>query len=795
MRYFREIRIRIAGDQDLGRRYVPHGRVLIGQLMNELRLSGNASGHRHLTDATGVTYRMLVMGSVPILEIDVQAVAPSHDPLGEFVVWPSEPADLHAFGLTPQVMLGWFGKRWRAAFFDVASQPTGTPGSLYETQFAAGLVQQGNIDWVSTDGRLACSWYGPRSRYFMDRSPADIAGAPGEVAYGEHRFHAEVFIKGRSVIDVETVSVGLIGEADVYVKGACIRRNNGAPFLFVVVAKFGGSGVFTYEFDMREWVLRFELEPSTSAAVIGVVAGSGALIGSYEGDDEYEADHPWMFNGSGSHARTLRKHSEAPYTTISVRELLLTMSHSSASFSVVETVAIPPAVASTTSSSTGSFGYHPTLVEDYRWDATSSSFVTDSNTVTTSINTVPYGLATDFPSSGTVDTTASRRITQPQNVKAAVDYIGASPVYAYSLAANEQLDRSDSRSRAYTLSEHPRVVGHTDDGVSTVLSVTGTYASNSSMARAFSQTVASRTGGIQTPFVTVESRSSSTVTATASGAGTWQSTYKEYRDGVTPDEYLGGSSSLILSSSSSTTAVDVETHVLYLDLRYRAMAVLEIRTTVTVEIDLALSSTPALGAFGQLPDPVSIAPNRTRTSLTEHVFTIYAHGKVVHTETLAAAPVVTTGMTAINVQPKGFMLAELSSFVGDITGLGVIMENPFNETPPALTATVADGTEIDRSTLPYFERYIELLAVSAAASSPLAASRLDNDAFAHCGSVTSAPQFSDVYLWAFPFVSPGVSAAFHWRSGIFSGDIPTLTGRAATDAYAPITYLPPTSSA
>ena len=486
-RYDRELRVRVNGDPALARLFVAEGRKYVDAVLEDMRLGGNAVGARRLVNAAGVMFRVLSMGSVPILEIDVTAVQPASDVVPAFMVWPGTTVDQHAFGETPQVLLAPLTNgEWRALFADVDSKPEGTSGRLYSQMFDAGFTRVGNVDWTRSDGRYSVSWYGPRSRYFVARRASTFLetlanpDAADESAYGDHQRHAEVFYKGSLLIDIETVSESLIDEADVYIRGAAIRETDDALYLIVVAAKYGGDDAQefdSYEIDIHDYVLRFTLTPNSAvSSSLAVVADSGLLLEERIGLFEYESDHPWFFNDDVTEARAIRFLTDEDFDVNYVREVKLTVAAnaSEAEFEDIETAVIPTAVESESTDSTDGSSVFPSKIDQLHGDPAAFTafvhpFVQDPVDSETGVDAnglpVPWffeGIAEAVfyavaPAVGSVTSTTTRSLAQAE-FKIAVDWNGSEWVYAYSLGVDETRTEADSTNRQLTECYYSEVI-------------------------------------------------------------------------------------------------------------------------------------------------------------------------------------------------------------------------------------------------------------------------------------------------------------------------------------------------
>lgn len=345
MRHFKEIRLRVVGDPQLARRYVHEGRKYLGQLLETMARFNLGVGSRKLQNSDGVIFRLLSMGSVPIIEIDVQALTPVTEPrrfaeASWFVFRATVHAVLDEYGSDPFILVDPPEPEDETGdvflrFFDDTTQDQFSPNwptrGHYEDYWPDGIAYRANHDWRSTDDKWAVEIFGPYGRHYH-RIP--------EVSSWGSKY---VYIKGKQVFFYTTDIVGTPAETSnpelytnrtrLYVTGACVATRTDefdvtTHYLIISITENGASDKAS---NSDQYLLRAPLVPTFAA---GVDPASDAWLAvSYEltlaelevvSHVDWQADywdttldtfdsgvdfnfHPMMFNQSGTECRTIRE--------------------------------------------------------------------------------------------------------------------------------------------------------------------------------------------------------------------------------------------------------------------------------------------------------------------------------------------------------------------------------------------------------------------------------------------------------------------------------------------------------
>jgi hypothetical protein len=361
-KYDRWHRIRLSGDQDKAKSFIPEARQLLGYLEEQRRLGIIKSELITRTLQDGSVIRAQFVGDQPLVEIHSPSAGTEPKPpaiLEGFIVRPSEATGQNANTDKDHVLLRPRSKRaWRGYFYDTDAVPTDYPlrygvyGTFGTTPlFPDGLGYAGNIDWRSADEQRMVTFHGPESRYFKNTTLSSPI----------NKF---VYFKGQQLLDLADVEVALIGAGtNAKVRGACLREERNltgddaalnGPSLFVIVTHFGFS-------TRTEYLLRFQVRPTEAAhplavrasatgrvawweaAMLEIVPESGRVLTSWAypyslRDDE----HPWHFNQSGTEARCIRRSTSSGGDTYEVRVTV-----DPPAYSVVETIPCPELTSTT----------------------------------------------------------------------------------------------------------------------------------------------------------------------------------------------------------------------------------------------------------------------------------------------------------------------------------------------------------------------------------------------------------------------------------------------------------------
>lgn len=270
-RYDQWHHLTLLGDKQLALRYLAEGRKYLGMVAADLAVSGNQQGLLRRRNADGVLFTARIAGEIPVLTIDARGVTPRELPLrfGGFVTWPTDAAGADALAASARIVLA--GAQYRAV-----REPA------YSRIFPDGLDRAGNVDWQGKGWVL--SWYGPRTRY--------IDGDPPRSPF--------VFTKGLPIVDARDHI-----DTDAVVLGAAVTTAFGTGTWLVVVTEEFRLGRFE---DV--WVVRL-VHPTTGEpsgpldTAFAIAADSYQLLDSRSNGDSTLANHPWLFNPTGTEARTL----------------------------------------------------------------------------------------------------------------------------------------------------------------------------------------------------------------------------------------------------------------------------------------------------------------------------------------------------------------------------------------------------------------------------------------------------------------------------------------------------------
>lgn len=300
-RYDQWHHLRTVGDKELAARYLPEGRKWLGQVREQLDISGNAQGIIRRTNPDGVSFTARIVGGQPHLTIDVRS-AGTTEPNRVLQGIVTKPRDFGTVAANDgQNVFGDFahnilvssrapGARWQTLFFSAAEVPTATPrpqvNGFYKPVFADGLVHHGNIDWKNTDGSLTVNWCGRTTR-----SIPDLEGYERSM----------VFHNGAVLFDHSAVGSGVV-------IGACIRQFAGQTLLLYATA--GGGYKFhrvTLAADRAAAPWAADV-PTRSAPRLKADPASYALLHTLVGGTDFVASD-WLpvvaFNQSANEARLI----------------------------------------------------------------------------------------------------------------------------------------------------------------------------------------------------------------------------------------------------------------------------------------------------------------------------------------------------------------------------------------------------------------------------------------------------------------------------------------------------------
>jgi hypothetical protein len=218
--------IKVVGDRHAAAPYVPDGRKLLGEVMEEAARNGLGvhALHRQLEDGTVIVAEK--HGDIPRITITPAPPAPTIPPpivRDDFVVWARTTALPDGIDEErPQQILR---PAWTTFFADAdVDGYDGFPGDkgTYGGMFPQGLLLAGNIDWLSPTTKERLNWHGPSSRYWYDdwRLP--------RAQYGVHVFHL-----GQVLLDVQAYADALVEPfLERWVLGAAMT----ASHLYLVLA-------------------------------------------------------------------------------------------------------------------------------------------------------------------------------------------------------------------------------------------------------------------------------------------------------------------------------------------------------------------------------------------------------------------------------------------------------------------------------------------------------------------------------------------------------------------------------
>lgn len=174
-----------------------------------------------------------------------------------------------------------------------------------QIQFEDGLIEAGNVDWRNTDGTLSVSWFGANSRYFPDE--------------GERS--STVYARGRKLFDLFDPTAeevpALVGYTGRWVHGAALRGGN-RLWLYIACQLItpGGSGT-TYDALVRVPVRVDPVAPPWQqrvgpmfAPMIAAVPAQAEVLwtaarSAFDNANDGSSLHSWMFNPSGTEAKRI----------------------------------------------------------------------------------------------------------------------------------------------------------------------------------------------------------------------------------------------------------------------------------------------------------------------------------------------------------------------------------------------------------------------------------------------------------------------------------------------------------
>jgi hypothetical protein len=317
------------GQHAAAQRYVPHARKLLGYLAEQRALGKAPTQAIERTLPDGTYLRASFEYEIPIVEI-----RPALPPGGEeeppvvegFVVRPSPTTDQYSNPALNQVVVspprGKTQPKWLARFYDNDAVPDGydLPSGRYGVSrgrelFPDGLVDSGNLDWRNKDETVIVQFHGPEARYFA-------TGTDG------NNFDTRVYYKGKPLLNTADFDPEDVPYVVGLVIGACIVKvEDKGPCLLAMVRYPPGFGNGSHR---REQLLRFEVRGTAAAIerarsgakweelpeleVVGVDPNTGLVavevLADRELDDDLFGQHPWCFNQSGTEARCIRYYDD-----------------------------------------------------------------------------------------------------------------------------------------------------------------------------------------------------------------------------------------------------------------------------------------------------------------------------------------------------------------------------------------------------------------------------------------------------------------------------------------------------
>lgn len=310
MSYTDTVRFFYKGNRERAAQHVGTARRLLFELARQIGDAGLSVGRRRLVlpnDGTIIDVRISGLQAVAVIE--APPIRKEVEGRGDFVVWARD--DAFPDGIDPefpQQLLKPLGEAaengWRA-YKKSASISAGNGPGVYGGVFPDGLTRAGNIDWHGpNDERL--SWYGPETRYWMDRfrQPSDT--------YGKF-----VFALGKALLDIDAYC--LENEIDMgsrLVLGAALDGTS----LLVMQAKIddeefpslvplgqAGDTFVSYAYPQSVVELRLYRYALTAQSSGGLVPDYNVAAGSHEllwGGDGPWLVNPWFFSPDGKKLET-----------------------------------------------------------------------------------------------------------------------------------------------------------------------------------------------------------------------------------------------------------------------------------------------------------------------------------------------------------------------------------------------------------------------------------------------------------------------------------------------------------
>jgi hypothetical protein len=320
---------------------VSEGRAYVGQVVNDMKLGGNAYGYRRIKNALGVVFTVTVLVGMALLHIDASAVSSNVENLTlirGLVVRPSVHEELNVYGQEAYTILsptdtGGSRRVRNQTIADLFEEST------YNTTFYAGVFPDGfnkwaNFDWRGRGDEWVTHIFGPSARYVHD-----VGGPISQWAW------TLVFMKGHQVFNLdEDLSDTPIEDSHpqlianllkLWVTGACVHRD-GDTFYLVIALSHHGTPVSNKGVD---YLIAAELKAADSSALpegaalryapkFELDATTFRVVHEFDWEDywaevgsDYEEqvkNNPTMFNQSGTECRQLINDSGyAPSAVIS----------------------------------------------------------------------------------------------------------------------------------------------------------------------------------------------------------------------------------------------------------------------------------------------------------------------------------------------------------------------------------------------------------------------------------------------------------------------------------------------
>lgn len=491
------------------------GKKLLGYLDSQRRLSGvkTLSLQRRTSDGSVVRARWI--GDQPQIDVwtpELEGEAPAEwVDLDGFILTPAEdygdPPAPHSEILLQPVD---HGDRWKRYFYDGAlvpdpphPVPTGTYGEKVYPEDVAdglpdGLTAAGCVDWRNADESLALAYAGPHSRYFGLLNNA-------------HTYGRFIYCKGQLLLDVADVSGALFGRTGAVVLGACLRDMEGTLHLIFVAGFTSPAEEAVATVPLAPVAHLPGAPPARAAYYERITADADGLVLLHarrtRGTLSY-FDHPWMFNQAGTEARCIRWRVGNP-----VRECVLSLPELDAVvFSETEIPLPETTITTATTARVGIHDYNPYLYP--RVEQNGDGDGSDGGTLIK--DAAPAGLAGTNISTLTnhgMAFTEIRAIDEPW-LRAAVDYVDDVPVYADFRAFNSS-EESASATRTHSHAATLAIENMTWDAVAEEWTYDATIAVQASSIVSGTRTKAGVTGGLRTPWMTVET----TLNESGSAAG------------------------------------------------------------------------------------------------------------------------------------------------------------------------------------------------------------------------------------------------------------------------------------